>query len=160
MGTMKLTLTHGDRDYQVELLGNGRVRVDDRVFDALRQDRGAISIDGMLAWTAVQDDVRWVFWNGQTYELTARTEPRGRRARPRTASGELSAPMPATVRRILVAPGDAVKTGDSLVILEAMKMELPVRAGAAGTVRAVKCHEGELVQPGVPLIEIDVAGGK
>jgi 3-methylcrotonyl-CoA carboxylase alpha subunit len=47
-----------------------------------------------------------------------------------------------------------------LVILEAMKMELPVRAGAAGIVRAVKCHEGELVQPGVPVIEIDVAGGK
>jgi len=36
-----------------------------------------------------------------------------------------------------------------------MKMELPVRAASAGTVRAVTCREGELVQPGVPLIEIE-----
>ena len=38
-----------------------------------------------------------------------------------------------------------------------MKMELPVRAGAAGTVRAVQCREGELVQPGLTLIELDEA---
>ena len=56
---------------------------------------------------------------------------------------------------MLVTVGDAVKRGDALVILEAMKMELPVRAGVAGSVRAVHCREGELVQPGLPLIEID-----
>ena len=68
--------------------------------------------------------------------------------------GALTAPMPATVRRVLVGVGDAVKRGDSLVILEAMKMELPVRADVAGIVTAVHCREGELVQPGLTLIEI------
>jgi 3-methylcrotonyl-CoA carboxylase alpha subunit len=63
--------------------------------------------------------------------------------------------MPATVRRLLVAPGDRVKAGDSLLILEAMKMELPVRAPAAGTVRAILCREGDLVQPGVALVTIE-----
>ena len=38
-----------------------------------------------------------------------------------------------------------------------MKMELPVRAPATGTIRAVHCHEGELVQPGLVLIEIGEA---
>jgi biotin carboxyl carrier protein len=54
-----------------------------------------------------------------------------------------------------VAPGNQVKAGDTLLVLEAMKMELPVRAAANGQVRAVNCREGELVQPGVDLVEMD-----
>jgi urea carboxylase len=59
------------------------------------------------------------------------------------------------VTRINVAVGATVAKGDTLLVLEAMKMELPVRAPAAGTVAALACREGELVQPGVPLIELD-----
>ena len=62
--------------------------------------------------------------------------------------------MPATVRRVLVKPEDTVHPGDPLIILEAMKMELPIRATADGVVRAVNCREGELVQPGVTLVDI------
>ena len=42
-----------------------------------------------------------------------------------------------------------------MLILEAMKMELPVRSNVAGRVRAVNCREGELVQPGVVLVDVD-----
>jgi 3-methylcrotonyl-CoA carboxylase alpha subunit len=63
--------------------------------------------------------------------------------------------MPATVARIQAQVGQRVRRGDTLLVLEAMKMELPVRATADGTVTAITCAEGELVQPGVPLIEID-----
>ena len=62
--------------------------------------------------------------------------------------------MPATVVRIDAAPGNAVRRGDTLIILEAMKMELPVRAPADGKVTAVLCKPGDLVQPGVALVEI------
>jgi biotin carboxyl carrier protein len=41
------------------------------------------------------------------------------------------------------------------VILEAMKMELPIRADTDGTVASVSCKPGDLVQPGVPLVEIE-----
>jgi 3-methylcrotonyl-CoA carboxylase alpha subunit len=51
--------------------------------------------------------------------------------------------------------GDAVRQADVLVVLEAMKMELPIRATASGIVTAINCREGELVQPGQPLVEID-----
>jgi acetyl-CoA carboxylase biotin carboxylase subunit len=68
--------------------------------------------------------------------------------------GSLMAPMPATVVRIQTAVGKVVTRGETLLILEAMKMELPVRAPADGTVTAVHCAEGDLVQPDVPLIEI------
>jgi 3-methylcrotonyl-CoA carboxylase alpha subunit len=67
----------------------------------------------------------------------------------------LSAPMPATVLAIAVTPGQEVAAGDLLVMLEAMKMELPIRAPRGGRIKALACREGELVQPGVPLIEIE-----
>jgi biotin carboxyl carrier protein len=64
------------------------------------------------------------------------------------------APMPATVVRVLVREGDRVEKGETLVLLEAMKMELPVRAPDAGVVAAVRCREGELVQPDTVLVEL------
>jgi biotin carboxyl carrier protein len=63
--------------------------------------------------------------------------------------------MPATVVRVDVTPGALVRRGDTLVILEAMKMELPIRASTDGTVSAVHCKAGDLVQPGIALIDIE-----
>jgi 3-methylcrotonyl-CoA carboxylase alpha subunit len=63
--------------------------------------------------------------------------------------------MSATVVRIHVQPGDRVEAGDPLVVLEAMKMELPIRAPRDATVRAVHCREGELVQPEMILVELE-----
>jgi len=62
--------------------------------------------------------------------------------------------MPATVVHVKVAAGDVVKRGDILIVLEAMKMELPVRAPGDGRVTAVHCEAGQLVQPDTSLIEI------
>jgi biotin carboxyl carrier protein len=62
--------------------------------------------------------------------------------------------MPARVIRILVQSDSAVKKGDTLIVLEAMKMELPIRAPADGTVAAIHCRDGELVQADAVLIEI------
>ena len=76
------------------------------------------------------------------------------RNRPASHPGTLMAPMPATVVRIQTEIGKQVARGDTLLILEAMKMELPVRATSDGTVRAINCAEGDLVQPGVALIEM------
>jgi biotin carboxyl carrier protein len=62
--------------------------------------------------------------------------------------------MPATVLRVLAAPGKTVRRGETLILLEAMKMELPLRAPQDGTVTEVLCEEGQLVQPGTILVEI------
>ncbi|MEX2270992.1 MAG: biotin/lipoyl-containing protein [Vicinamibacterales bacterium] len=67
----------------------------------------------------------------------------------------LSPPMPATVTRIDVKPGDTVVNGDVIVLLEAMKMELPIRAPRDGIVARVNCRAGELVQPGTPLVVLE-----
>jgi biotin carboxyl carrier protein len=63
--------------------------------------------------------------------------------------------MPGTVLRVLVAPGDRVAAGQTLVLLEAMKMELAVSAPGDGTVSAVHVEAGQLVQGGAALAEIE-----
>jgi 3-methylcrotonyl-CoA carboxylase alpha subunit len=95
-----------------------------------------------------------VFLDGRVYVIDT-TKPAGRD--PRTYDDEmaLAAPMPATVSALHVGEGDDVAEGDVLVTLEAMKMELLVRAPRAGRVRSLRCNVGDLVQPGVPLAEIE-----
>jgi biotin carboxyl carrier protein len=62
--------------------------------------------------------------------------------------------MPGTVIRVEVAQGDEVAARRPLVVLEAMKMEIPVHAPFAGTVAAVHVSPGERVAGGAPLVEI------
>jgi acetyl/propionyl-CoA carboxylase alpha subunit len=77
--------------------------------------------------------------------------------RPTSAHGEasVSAPMPGTVIRVEVAPGDEVKTRQPLVVLEAMKMEIPVHSPFDGTVKAVHAAEGDQVAGGALLVELE-----
>jgi acetyl-CoA carboxylase biotin carboxyl carrier protein len=61
---------------------------------------------------------------------------------------EVLAEMVANVWKVVVSTGDAVAAGDPLVILESMKMEIPVESPVAGTVREVRVQEGGVVQEG------------
>ena len=135
-----LILRSGETDFRLEVRGD------------------VVLVDGVevapprRAWTVADGDIRWVFLDGDVYEFEVQRQ--GRR-RATSHHGSLSAPMPATVIGINVAVGDAVQKGDTLLVLEAMKMELPVRAPGDGVVKTVSCREGELVQPGTPLIEME-----
>lgn len=106
------------------------------------------------AFIATAGDLTWVAIDGEV--VTIDLEDAQQKRRPRAAAGEgLSAPMPATVIRVLVEPGREVKRGETLLLLEAMKMELPVRAPRDGKVKALHCQAGQLVQPGVPLVDLE-----
>ncbi len=61
---------------------------------------------------------------------------------------DVQAEMVANVWKVLVASGDPVAEGDPLVILESMKMEIPVESPAGGTVKEVRVQEGGVVQEG------------
>ena len=102
-------------------------------------------------FAAVAGGVAWIFHDGIVYRLE---ESAGRR-RGQQTHGALSSPMPATVVSVNVAPGDRVTGGQTLIVLEAMKMELPVRAPGDGIVKSVHYKAGELVQPDVALIEFE-----
>jgi 3-methylcrotonyl-CoA carboxylase alpha subunit len=128
-----------ERDVKVTVLGDGLYRV----------------ADGDRRWTvavAGPADNRWVWIDGRVLRIDPpRSVTRARGSGPQ----DLSAPMPATVVRVTVGAGDRVARGDTLLILEAMKMELPIHAPRDGIVKAVHCQPGELVQPGVNLIDIE-----
>lgn len=70
-------------------------------------------------------------------------------------SVEVTAPMPGTVVRIEVAAGDAVKKGQDLIFIEAMKMETPVKAAEDGTVASVNVAQGESVDTGKVLLTLN-----
>jgi len=67
----------------------------------------------------------------------------------------IRAPMPGLVVRVLVAAGDAVRAGDGLVVMEAMKMENELRARSDGRVRAVPIVPGTAVEKGTVLVELE-----
>src|SRR2546429_7080732 len=68
---------------------------------------------------------------------------------------EVRAEMVANVWKVVVAEGAAVEDGDTLVILESMKMEIPVVAEAAGKITSLRVNEGDVVQEGDVIAVID-----
>jgi acetyl/propionyl-CoA carboxylase alpha subunit len=107
-----------------------------------------------LAYGVAVRDERWVFFDGRVYVIDAAPAAR-RKTRQGHDETALASPMPATVVMVNVQPGQQVAQGDLLVMLEAMKMELPIKAPRDGRVAAIACRPGELVQPGVPLLDLE-----
>ena len=70
-------------------------------------------------------------------------------------AAEVCAEMVANVMQIVVSAGDPVAAGDTLLILESMKMEIPVLADADGTVAEVRVTAGDVVQEGDVLVVLD-----
>ena len=68
---------------------------------------------------------------------------------------DVTAPMGGKIIDIKVNVGDAVNENDEVVIIEAMKMELPVVATASGTVKEVKCSNGDAVEADAVLIVLE-----
>jgi acetyl-CoA carboxylase biotin carboxyl carrier protein len=66
----------------------------------------------------------------------------------------VNAHITGTVWKIEVKVGDQVSEGQTVVILESMKMEMPVESPADGTVRAILIKEGQSVEEGAPLVEL------
>jgi acetyl-CoA carboxylase biotin carboxyl carrier protein len=67
----------------------------------------------------------------------------------------IAAPMAGTVSRLLVQAGDAVSSGQDVVILESMKMEIAVQAEMGGRIRVVRVSEGTFVDEGSVLLEVE-----
>ena len=84
-------------------------------------------------------------------------DPRKKALRMADGAGQnvVKTQMPGRIVRILVAAGDVVDEGDSLIVVEAMKMENELKATAAGTVSKICVSEGEQVQARTTLIELE-----
>ena len=70
------------------------------------------------------------------------------------ASGTIASAIPGKIVSILVSVGDAVSSGDVVIVLEAMKMQNEIKASVDGVISEIKCEAGERVEANVPLLEI------
>lgn len=108
----------------------------------------------------VRDDVLTFSSGGQHYNVPFRDEQAlllekmGFKNSGKKSQGSLKAPMPGKIVKIVKAAGDAVAHGETVIILEAMKMENELKAPVAGTIESIFVKSGESVEKNTTLLEI------
>ncbi len=147
-GDGRYRVTIGARTIEVhaEVLPDGRIR-----FTDLAASPGVRTVLAAVTQRARARET-WVSTGGVTTRLVVADAAGARGGR--DAHGSLEAPMPGKVVRVHVAEGDLVAKGQTLIAVEAMKMEHALKAPRAGRVTAVRAKVGELVQPGTPLVTL------
>ena len=156
---MKITLDNST----IDLTPSGksyRATLDDKTVDVeiLSSLNGKLDllIDGerVTAFISSDNAKRWVTINGRTVLLTKQSGSRKSGGAHHHAAGELTAPMPGQVRAVNVSEGDEVVKGQTLIVLEAMKMEMKIQAPMDGVVSSISVEAGQTVEREQILVEI------
>lgn len=100
----------------------------------------------------------WFHLDGQTY-VYEKQNGRARKGGVKEATGVIEAPMPGKILRVDVTTGSEVKIGQTLVVMEAMKMEYTLAADKAGVIGEVGCQVGDQVGLGQLLVRIEGENG-
>ena len=135
---------------------NGQLHLGEQ---SLPCDGQSVWLDGRrvpFAVSKAQDKVR-VWLDGEVYQFTVR-DPRQRAATGAEAglsSGKVTAQMPGKILNIAVKVGDTVTTGQNLLLMESMKMELALNAPIDGVVKSVSVTVGQMVAQGDLLVELE-----
>ena len=160
---MKLIFDHNSRSFPVDLTPSGksyRAQIGDQTveIEITRSESGRLDllIDGerVIAYVSVDNAKRWVTVNGQTLVLTKLPDA-GKSGSTHHGEGELTAPMPGQIRAVNVSEGEAVTKGQTLMVLEAMKMEIRIQAPKAGVLKKLFVQQGQTVEREQVLIEIE-----
>jgi len=161
----KLQFDYLNQQYSIELaqlgksyratIGEETVDVEILRADAEREQLELL-IDGerVMAYVSSDGAKRWVTVNGQTVVLTKASGAK-RRGSGHDHGAGLVAPMPGLVRSVSVVEAEAVKKGQTLLVLEAMKMEIRIQAPKDGLVKKLFVKQGQTVEREQVLIEIE-----
>ncbi len=161
----RVTLQGRPRDVDVHITPGGSVSVtlDGKPFDAdIRAIPGGVTlhIDGRVYDVMLGGPSDAMTLATEAHRATASVESertRSKRSRRAEADAgkEIVAPMPGNVVKILVAPGDEVKAGQGVIVVEAMKMENELRAPADAVVKSVDVSEGDAVAGNAVLVTFE-----
>lgn len=98
---------------------------------------------------------QWINFNGKTIQIDLSQQgSRSRKSTIRKSQNLLHAPMPGKITKILVSVGQNVKVGDSVIVMEAMKMEYTIKSEIQSTVISLKTEVGSQVKLGQLLVEL------
>ena len=164
---MKYITTLDGKEYSIEIIDAHHVAIDGRVqevdFESISgQPVFSLIVDGKSYESYVYEtEEGWqVLTRGRQYNLTVEDE-REKRLRAAAGSGvaeageyHLKAPMPGLVVSIPVAEGDKVENGQTLVILESMKMQNELKSPKAGVVGRIRVKQGETVEQRQALLSV------
>jgi pyruvate carboxylase subunit B len=136
---------HGE-EYHIKIEGTGHVEDDLKPY--------YIKVDNVLEEVHLETLTEMVpTLDGRSIDA-GRTSKGSKRPKARNDS-DVTTPMPGRIVAVNVAVGDTVEAGDTVITVEAMKMENPVHAPVSGTVKAIHAAEGDTVNPDECLIEIE-----
>lgn len=157
-----------NNEFRVTNFGDGKMKIGDREFDCFfeRTEDGFsfMHVDGMcypLEIVSYHQNDYEILMNGVTYRFSVETPfSYERRKLLLSRNNEstlihLKAPMPGKILNVLVKAGDIVKKGDTLVVLEAMKMQNAILASTNGVIKKVCIKEGENTSKNDLLIELE-----
>ena len=166
-------LAGAEREIAVEKLDGARVRVThggrERVYEAVRVAKNArastwslvpegggrqavVDVDGAAPDLTVTVDNKSV----PIKVTSARAKVAGRAVPPpKSGPSAVQSPMPGKVVKVLVAVGDEVKSGQGVVVVEAMKMENELKSPKDGKIKAVAVKEGQAVEAGQSLVTLE-----
>jgi len=133
-----------------------RLVYDDGIAFTLERELPQGGFQNIRAAGLVNGNDRQIWVNGRTFSY--RRIQRSGGAAAGDYANTLSTSIPAVVSELLVKVGETVTVGEKLILLESMKMVIPIQAPCSGTVTAINCTVGEAVQPGIQLIEIAETG--
>ena len=108
-------------------------------------------VDGQLAHVVKVQDDWWVHVDGRIHVLSIDEQGLSGSG----ADGGMTAPMPGKILEIMCSIGDQVEAGQTLIVMEAMKMEHRIAANASGAIAAIHHNVGDQVDAGATLIDID-----
>ena len=161
---MKFAFDHSSETIPIDLVPSGksyRATIGEKTVDVeiLQAKDGKLDllIDGkrVTAYVSSDNAKRWVTVNGQTFVLTKPAAGAQRRSTGHDHTSELIAPMPGQVRAVNVVEGETVTKGQTLLVLEAMKMEIRIQAPRDGKVMKLLVKQGQTVEREQILIEIE-----
>ena len=122
------------------------------VIDSVDYEFNINELDKMVKGLAPDRKKGHVLVNGQDLFI----EPLSKKNRNQAAeAGAMISPMPGKIFKIVKEVGQTVKKGDTILIMEAMKMEHPVKASSDGVIKNIFFQEGQQVDGGVELVSID-----
>jgi len=162
---MEMFFKHGSNVHRVDMERNGdeyRITINDELYvtKAVEVRPGLIHMDmgggAQKFVVSLNKDERHVFLKGGSYKLLRVDDPGSRTVEDDV--GDLNSPITGKIVSVKVAPGDVVEEKQTLMVLEAMKMEYQIKAPYAGTVVSLLYNEGDGVEMGSLLIELEKTG--